>query len=90
MNITLHIERLVIDGALDASDTAQLQADVVAQLTQLLAEGGLSPELAAGGAVPSRRGGTISMGGSAQAIGSQIGAAVYGSIGNAQKPSERA
>ncbi|SFH98792.1 hypothetical protein [Bradyrhizobium sp. cf659] len=53
MNIRLHIERLVIDGLrLNGSDGALLKASLEAELGRLLADRGVSGEIAAGGAVP--------------------------------------
>jgi hypothetical protein len=91
MNVTLHIERLILDG-LDVrpGDRPHLQAAVEAELTRLLGEGGIAPGLAAGGAVPALRGGSVQMGGgaggkSAAGLGSQIAQAVYGGIGGIGK-----
>lgn len=83
MNIKLHIERLILDSALGAADAAQVQAEVAAQLAQLLAKNGLSPALVAGGAIASLRAGpAVPAGPAGPALGQQIGAAVYSSIGN--------
>ena len=53
MNINLHIERLVLDGVNIAPGQRHLlQASVETELTRMLTEGGLSPSLAQGTAVP--------------------------------------
>jgi hypothetical protein len=84
MNVTLHIEKLILDG-LDVrpGDRQHLQAAVEAELTRLLGEGGIAAGLAEGGAVPAVRGGSIQTGGGggAAGLGSQIAQAVYGGIG---------
>jgi hypothetical protein len=83
VNVSLHIDRLVLEGIeLDAAQRPVLQAAVEAELGRLLAQGGLG-SLAAGGAVPSVRAGGFEMSGegnSAQ-LGKQIAGAVYGGIG---------
>ena len=84
--IHLHIERVVLDG-LDVERRAapHVQAALEAELGRLLAKGGLQPDLAAGGAVPSLRGGTLeaASGGAPDALGASIAQAVYGGIGGA-------
>ena len=53
MNVKLHIERLVLDGVTIAPGEHHLvQASVEAELTRLLTDGGLSPSLAQGTALP--------------------------------------
>ncbi len=83
MNVTLHIERLILDG-LDVrpGDRPRLQAAVEAELSRLLGEGGIAPGLAEGGAVPALRGGNVQAGGGDSVrLGTQIAQAVYGGIG---------
>lgn len=82
MKISLHIERLVLDGV--AADQPQIMRRALErELTGRLTEGGLSPEIRLGGAVPSVRGGAIELGPSSspQRLGSQIARAVYLGIG---------
>jgi hypothetical protein len=81
--IKVHIERLVLDGLpVRRSQGPQVQAAVEAELSRLMSEGGLAPELASGGAVPSvRADGIKSIGGSPAQIGRQIAKAVYGGVG---------
>jgi hypothetical protein len=84
MAIRLHIERLVLDGlALEGLQPRQVQAALEAELTRLLAGGGLAPELAQETAVPALPGATVNWqaGEAPQALGARIGQAVYGSIG---------
>lgn len=82
MNIHLHIERLVLDGV-DAAQPQLLQAAVQAELTRLLAQGGVAPSLAGGTflphvALPSI---TLAQGEAPASAGARIAASVYGGIG---------
>jgi hypothetical protein len=81
--IKVHIERLVLDGLpVTRTQGPLVQAAVEAELSRLMSEGGLSQELASGGAVPSVRADEIkSIGGSPAQIGRQIAKAVYGGMG---------
>ncbi len=81
--IKVHIERLVLEGLpITRSQGPQVQAAVEAELSRLMSEGGLAPELASGGAVPSVRANSInSIGRSPTQIGRQIAKAVYGGVG---------
>lgn len=84
MNISLHIERLVLDGIpLGPGQGPLLQAAVEAELTRLLANGGLSDALQSGGALYNVRTAGIQLadGGSPAQLGEQIAGAVYGGIG---------
>lgn len=84
MNTVVHIERLILDGIeVPYAQRPQLQAAVEAELARLLAEGGVAASLRAGGAVPSRRGGSIHLadGKDPAHLGSQIARAVHGGIG---------
>jgi hypothetical protein len=93
MNITVHIERLVLDETVVASgERGQLQAAVRAELLRLLTTGGLSPELAGGGALPSVPAKAIQLGNTgAFSLGRQIAGSVYSGIGTSsrEKKSER-
>jgi hypothetical protein len=86
MNITVHIERLILDGfPPDTLDAAQVQAAVELELARLLADGGLGAEIAAGGAFATRQAAPIaSPAQPPQALGAQIAGAVYGGLGNAK------
>jgi hypothetical protein len=83
MNITVHIERLVLDETIVASgERGQLQAAVRAELLRLLTAGGLSPELARGGALPSVPVKAIQLGNTgAFSLGRQIAGSLYSGIG---------
>lgn len=84
MKIHLHIDRLVLEGIdLASAGRPVLQAAVEAELGRLLAEGGVSPDLAGGGAVPSVRAGGFEMGGDGNPdqLGTRIARSVYGGIG---------
>jgi hypothetical protein len=84
MNVRLHIDRLVLDGvAVRAGDRARLQAAVEAELTRLVQGGGIAPELARGGGLPSLAAPQITVAPRATAaqLGTSIAGAVYGSIG---------
>ena len=83
MNINLHIERLVLDGLnLGPGQGAQVKDAVEAELSRLLTEGGIAPELQ-GGTPRNLHTGSIRLASDAnpQQIGRQIAGAVYGAIG---------
>ena len=84
MNVTVHIERLVIDGlSVDHGAIAELRGAVTAELTRLLTSEPVPAGLLAGGAVPALRapGMTAPPHGSMVAWGAQIGRAVHRSFG---------
>jgi hypothetical protein len=84
MNISLHIERLILDGiAVPPGEGPRLQAAVEAELGRLLAEGGLSPALLGGGAVPLLRASEVQLvnDGTPGRLGTQIARSVYQGIG---------
>ena len=86
MNITLHIEKLVLDGLpLAKSQGPLIQAAVEAELMRLLAAHGLNQELHTGGAFPSvsTKGLQFTNGAGEVHMGAQIAQAVYGGIGGA-------
>ena len=80
--IKVHIERLVLEGLpVERRQGPLVQAAVQAELSRLLAQGGLGPELAAGGAVPSVPAESIRLGGGSPAqMGRQIARSVYGGM----------
>lgn len=83
MNITLHIERLILDGVEIAPyQRAMLQVAIQSELTRLLSEGGLASDLTAGGAVPSVPAHAIQMTAKNDPVqlGQQIARSVYGGI----------
>jgi hypothetical protein len=81
-DVDLHIDRLVVDSALVApGDRHALGAAVELELGRLLAEGGLSPTLAAGGDVATVRTPAIQLSSSDPAsIGTGIARAVHGGL----------
>ena len=85
MNINLHIERLVLDGVnVPPGQRHLLRASVETELVRLLTDGGLSPSLAAGGALPHVSANDIQLTGGNDPVelGRQIAQSVYGGIGN--------
>ncbi len=88
MNIKLHIERLVLDGvALAPGQRHVLQASIEAELTRLLSEGGIAPQLHQGLTVPKLAVTGIELAAASGAtnptqLGQKIAASVYGGIGS--------
>jgi hypothetical protein len=85
MKINVHIERLILVGLpLKGSQGPLLQTAVETELARLLADGGVSPGLAAGGALPhvSASGIQVAGGNDPVQMGRQIAQSVYGGIGN--------
>jgi len=82
MKIHVHIERLVLEGVAVDRPRA-LRAALEEELTGRLIEGGLSPGLRRGGAVPSVRADAIELGPGShpQRLGCQIAGAIYRGIG---------
>ena len=84
MNITLHIERLILEGLPVTGGQGPLVRGAVEQeLARLLATHGLSDALRTGGAVPQVKGQDfeIAMGSPPARLGHQIAQSVYGGIG---------
>jgi hypothetical protein len=84
MNVSVHVERLILDGLpLAHAERPALQAAVQAELARLLTEGGLSPALRGGGTRPSLPAGGIELTPSSEPgqLGRQIARAVYGGLG---------
>jgi len=84
VNVKLHIERLVIDGAaLAPGGKDALQAAVEAELTRLIARDGIAREYRAGGATPALRAGAIGAPSKNPAkFGVEIARAVHGGLKN--------
>ena len=85
MNITLHIERLIVEGLdLPQRQRGALQAALEAELGRLLAQGEIGTHLAQGGAVPRLAAPAIQLPTNTDptVLGTSIAQAVYGSIGN--------
>ena len=86
-NIHVYIERLVLDGLpLERIQVSHIQIAVEAELTRLLAEGGLAADLQPGGIVPSVHANPIQFtaGGDPTQIGTQIAQSIYSGIGDQQ------
>ncbi len=84
MNINVHIERLILDGLpVTARQGASVQAAVEAELTRLLAEGGLAADVQPGGALRSVLADDIrvTMGNHPTLLGQLIAQSVYSGIG---------
>ncbi len=84
MKITLHIERLVLDGIpVSRTQSNKVRVAVENELTRLLASGGLVRELRSSLAVPSLRGGNmkVAKGSRPDDVGSAIARSVYAEIG---------
>jgi len=85
VNIRLHIEQLVLDGLpLSRHQGALVHAAVEQELGRLLSAGGLSAQIASGGAMPALQGATIrgANGASPLRLGAQIAGAVRSAIGD--------
>jgi hypothetical protein len=84
MTITVHIDRLILDGVSIAPQEREvLQAAVEAELGRLLARGGVSPMLQATGALPRVAGGAMTWSATHTPAqrGRQIAQAVYQGLG---------
>ena len=84
MNVNLNIERLVLEGfQLRPGEHALVGAAVERELTRLLTERGLSPQLLSGGALPRLTASDMRLNGgeSPRQVGTQIARALYGGIG---------
>jgi sugar (pentulose or hexulose) kinase len=84
MNLQLRIERLVLNGIEVApARRPALRAAVEAELTRLLAGGGIAPELLTRGTTARVSGGPVELGGQPEPglLGSRIAHAVHRGIG---------
>jgi hypothetical protein len=87
MTIEVHIERLVLEGLpVTSADGPRIRAAVEGELSRLLAAGGLSCELASGGAAPSIDAPEISLAPRARpdAIGRAVARSVHTGIGESE------
>lgn len=82
-NVNLHIERLVLEGLpVGAHEGPLVQAAIEAELVRLFADGALTRAGLQGGAVPLVRAEPMVLTeGRGEALGTQIGQAIYGGIG---------
>ena len=94
MNVRIHIERLILDGAALTNLQAEgLQSALETELSRLVMEGNLSREIATGGAVRemSVAARTARDSRTPAGIGRQIALAMYGGIGEEkQREKQRA
>jgi hypothetical protein len=82
MNISLHIEHLILEGFAENLDSEQLQQAIQQELTRLLAEYGIEGELATGGNFDRRFAEPIMQTATqTQALGGQIAGSIYSSFG---------
>ncbi len=84
MNISVHIERLILEGLpVTNSEGPRLQAALEKELGRLLEAHGLSEELRRGGAVPRVRADALQLSqeNPPDQLGQNIARAVYGGIG---------
>lgn len=87
MNVSIHIERLILDGLFfEQRQGPLLQAAVERELTRLLADGNTVAQLSTDGSVASINGGAIHVvpGADAPGLGKQIATAVYGGLADRQ------
>ena len=86
MNITLHIERLILDGLpMAGRDAAIVEGSIRQELTRLLTEGGIRRDCR-GGATPSLPAQHIAQPApQAGSLGQQIAGAAYRSVGGGNR-----
>jgi len=84
MNITLHIERLILDGVNIAPDQRHLlQASLTTELTRLLTQNGLAANFIEGLSIPKLSATDVQLtGNNPKQLGKQIAQSVYGGIGH--------
>jgi hypothetical protein len=84
LNVNLNIERLVLEGfQLRPGEHMLVRAAVESELSRLLTERGVSPQLLRGGALPRLDAGDMRLSGgeTPRQVGAQIARALYGGIG---------
>ncbi len=82
--IRLHVERLVLEDLdLRPGEAPRLRAALQAELTRLLAVGGLDPALMAGGAQPTRASAALDteVGATPDALGADLARSIYAGLG---------
>ena len=87
MNINVYIERLILDGInMGPGQGAKVKAAVEAELSRLLAEGGVESGLQSGGAFPNMPARPIQVSEEIHPsrLGRQIARTVHGSIGESK------
>lgn len=82
MNITLHIEHLILDGVdIAPHRREQFRRALGAELGRLLSEGGLAEPLRSGSSFDELSGGRVELSGGATEMGNTVARAVYGGLG---------
>jgi hypothetical protein len=84
MNISIHIERLILDGLpIPQRERSRLQAAIEEELARLLANGSLAFDLRTPGTLSRLNGGTLELTGDEEPsqLGKHIAGAIYGGIG---------
>jgi len=84
LNVNLNIERLVLEGfQLRPGEHLLVRAAVEQELSRLLSERGVSPQLLRGGALPRLDAGDVRLSGgeTPRQVGTQIARSLYGGIG---------
>ncbi len=84
MNISIHIERLILDGlSLAHRDRSRLQSAIEDELARLLTAGSLVVDLRTPGTLSRLTGGTLELTNNEDPhlLGKQIAHAIYGGIG---------
>jgi hypothetical protein len=84
MNVKLHIERLVLDGfPLTARQGAEVREAVQAELTRLMTETSIHPELQQSQSIPKLRADPLHTTSNAapRTLGVKIARSVYGGVG---------
>jgi hypothetical protein len=84
MVTNIHIERLVLEGfSVPYAQRAQLQQALQAELARLFSQGGVSPALLGGGALPAVQAASLDFNSDAQPaeLGRQIARSVYSGLG---------
>ena len=84
MNISIHIERLILDGLpMPQRERSRLQTAIEEELARLLADGSLAFDLCSPGVLPRLNGGVLELTGDEEPrqLGECIARAIYGGIG---------
>jgi len=85
MKMTVHIERLILDGLpVSSHDSRHVRVAVTAELGRLIGAHGISDGLRQGGAIPTVQAGALLTNSrtTSRQLGTQIARAVYGGLGS--------
>ncbi|MCK6554658.1 hypothetical protein L6Q96_08790 [Candidatus Binatia bacterium] len=89
MRITVHIERLILDGVqLAPADAAQLREALERDLARLVRRRGLAPALLHGGAFAMLTGPAITLQRPPEALAEQVAGAVSAAIGKTRRETQ--